>query len=192
MPKLINSLNLLALAFIALCLYGCSGLNSQTVLRAIQEAPSEGYHIENVPFFPQDSFMCGPASLASVIGYWGRGGTMEAVAKEVYNEDLKGTLPIDLFLNAKDKGFDAVYYRGGIEDMKEKIRGGFPLIVFLNLGYDFYPVGHYIVVTGYSDRLKAVVAHSGTEKDRVYTYGELESAWSKTGFSTLLVRPKGD
>ncbi len=192
MPDRIKSLDLLTLAFVALFLYGCSGLSSRVVLEAIREAPSEGYHIENVPFFPQDRQMCGPASLASVMGFWGRGAGMEAVAKEVYNEDLKGTLPIDLFLHAKSKGFNAEYYRGGLEDLKEKVRGGVPLIVFLNLGYDFYPVGHYMVVTGYSDRLKVVVAHSGTEKEKVYTYKELERDWSKTGFSTLLVRPKGD
>ncbi len=160
-------------------------------MKSIRDNPSEGSLIEGVPFFPQDRLMCGPAALASVIGYWGRGTDMEEVAKEVYNEDLKGTLPIDMFLYAKDRGFSAEYYKGGLDDLKQNVSAKAPLIIFLNLGYDFYPVGHYIVVTGYSDNLKAIIAHSGKEKDKAYEYDELLKYWSRTGFSTLLVKPKG-
>jgi hypothetical protein len=35
-----------------------------------------------------------------------------------------------------------------------------------------------------------VFAHSGTEKEQAFTMKELEKSWSKTGYSTLLVRPK--
>lgn len=117
---------------------------------------------------------------------------MAIIAREVYNEKLAGTLPMDLLIYAKRKGFAAEYYEGGMEDLKEKLAGGVPLILFLNLGLDAFPVGHYVVAVGYSDRLKKVLAHSGLEPRKVYGYKGLLRAWSKTGFSTLLITPPGN
>lgn len=169
----------------------CSGPGRDALLKDISADPSAGSYIKGVPFFPQNEYMCGPAALASVMGYWGEKAGMKDVAKEVYEEKLKGTLPLDLFLYAKEKGFDAVYYKGSLADLKEKIDAGTPLILFLNLGYEIYPVGHYIVVVGYSERSMAVMAHSATTEEDVFTYDDLLASWSKTGFSTLLVRPRG-
>ena len=175
--------NVLFAAFAA-ALLGCAG--PADVVRP----PAAGPYIEGVPFFPQDEYMCGPAALASVIGYYGSAAGMEAVAGEVYSEKLKGTLPMDLLLFAKGKGFEAKYYRGSLEGLKESLARKEPLILFLNLGYGFYPVGHYIVAVGMDEGAGVVFAHSGKEKEQAFTMKELEKSWSKTGYSTLLVRPK--
>jgi ABC-type bacteriocin/lantibiotic exporter with double-glycine peptidase domain len=182
-----------ALCLLILCILtvSCSAPGRDALLKDISADPFAGSYIKGVPFFPQNEYMCGPAALASVMGYWGEKAGMKDVAKEVYEEKLKGTLPLDLFLHAKEKGFDAVYYRGSLADLKEKIAAGTPLILFLNLGYEMYPVGHYIVVVGYSERSRAVMAHSGMTEEEVFTYDDLLESWSKTGFSTLLVRPRG-
>lgn len=172
------------LAALAACLLGCAG-QVDTVKPA-----SSGLYIEGVPFFPQDEYMCGPAALASVIGYYGSSAGMKDVAAEVYSEKLKGTLPMDLLLYAKAKGFEAKYYKGSMNGLKESLSRREPLILFLNLGYSFYPVGHYIVAVGMDEGAEVVFAHSGTEKEQAFTMTELEKSWSKTGYSTLLVRPK--
>jgi len=175
--------NVLFAAFAA-CLLGCAG-QVDTVKPA-----SSGLYIEGVPFFPQDEYMCGPAALASVIGYYGAAAGMKDVAAEVYSEKLKGTLPMDLLLYAKAKGFEAKFYKGSMNGLKESLTRREPLILFLNLGYSFYPVGHYIVAVGIDEGAGVVFAHSGTEKEQPFTMKELENSWSKTGYSTLLVRPK--
>lgn len=175
---------------LSLLAVSCARAGRDAVLRDVDAGPGAGAYIKGVPFYPQEEYMCGPSALASVVGYWGEKTGMKAVAKEVYEEKLKGTLPLDLFLYAKDKGFDAVYYKGSLTDLKDKLDKGFPLILFLNLGYEFYPVGHYIVAVGYSERAKALVAHSGVKSEEVFTYDSLLESWGKTGFSTLLVRPK--
>lgn len=174
-----------------ICLfYGCAGLKGADAVKDIREARA-GHYIEGVPFFPQDELMCGPAALAGVIGFYGRGEGMAAVAQSVYREKLRGTLPIDLVIYAKEKGFEALFYKGSMEDLRDKVSRDAPLIIFLNLGYDFYPVGHYIVVTGYNEKARAVVANSGMEKDKAYSYDYINDAWAKTGYSTLLIRPGG-
>lgn len=188
MTRLKSTPSVILLFFLLL---GCGRINHDGVIRDIGINPGSGFYLSGVPFFPQNEYMCGPAALASVVGYWGKDAEMKDVAKEVYQEKLKGTLPLDLLIYAKEKGFEAAYYKGSLSDLREKISSGTPLILFLNLGYDFYPVGHYIVVVGYNDRMEAVVAHSGMNREEVFTYRELLGSWEKTNFSTLLVRPKG-
>jgi ABC-type bacteriocin/lantibiotic exporter with double-glycine peptidase domain len=171
-------------AALAALLLGCA-VHADTA-----RPPIGGPYIEGVPFYPQNEYMCGPAALASVIGYYGSASGMEDVAAEVYSEKLKGTLPMDLLIYAREKGFEAKYYKGSFSGLKESLSRGEPLILFLNLGYGFYPVGHYIVAIGMDEKAGVVFAHSGMKKEDRFTMKELEKSWSKTGYSTLLVRPK--
>ncbi|HAO94200.1 MAG: hypothetical protein A2X93_06505 [Deltaproteobacteria bacterium GWC2_56_8] len=186
---------LLALALLLFILPGCGGILIETrhIIDEIEANPGKGSFIRDVPFYPQDEYMCGPASLASLVAYWGATGAtdIDEAIIEVYQTRLKGTLPIDMLLFAKDKGMEAAYYKGGLDDLREKIAQKTPLILFLNLGFESYPVGHYIVAVGYSDISGMVIAHSGMDKERVYSYEALEKAWSKTGYSTLLIKSKG-
>lgn len=172
-------------------LLAACGVNSAVVIEDLKEDPSAGSLIEGVPFFPQDELMCGPSALASVIDYWGKSDDMREVAESVYHEKLKGTLPVDLLIYAKEKGFEAEYYEGSLEDLKGKIRAKTPLILFLNLGHELYPIGHYVVAVGYNDKMKIILAHSSMSREDTFSYGEIMKAWGRTGFSTLLVRPKG-
>lgn len=183
-------IHFLATPLIVLFLAGCGAVSRDAVVADLAAHPAQGRYIRGVPFFPQDRYMCGPAALAGVIGYWGGSAGMDDVARGVYEEKLKGTLPMDLLIYAREKGLDASYYRGSFDDLREKISSGAPLILFLNLGYDDYPVGHYIVAVGYDDRAGVVLAHSAMNREEVFTYDRLKGYWEKTGFSTLLVSPR--
>lgn len=171
------------LALVAMFVMGCAHQGGPT-------RPLSGPFIEGVPFFAQDEYMCGPAALASVIGFYGASTGMDEVASEVYAEKLKGTLPMDLLIYAREKGFDAKYFKGGMESLKQSLVRGEPLILFLNLGYESYPVGHYIVAIGMDEKAGYLFAHSGMKKEERFTMKEIERSWSKTGYSTLLVKPK--
>ncbi|MEK7679899.1 MAG: C39 family peptidase [Deltaproteobacteria bacterium] len=179
---------------VAACLLALSGCGPRraAVLKALNQGRARGVLIKGVPGFIQDKFMCGPASLASVMSFYGEQTGPDEIAQTAYLEGLKGTLMIDLLLYAKSKGFNASYYRGGIADLKEKLRDGKPLILFLNTGYGLTAKGHYITVFGYSDSADAVVAHTGIEKEAVLGYKELVSTWKTTNFSTLLITPRAE
>lgn len=171
---------------------GCTTVRPGDVREAagLDTRGEKGAFINDVPFFAQDELMCGPAALASVLNYYGREKGLEEVSLAVYHPGLKGSLSMDLLIYAKEQGFEALFYRGGLEDLKERLRQKTPVIVFINLGYEFYPVGHYMVVLGYNDEMEVVVAHSGTSRARVISYRAFLDDWEKTGFSTLVVRPK--
>jgi ABC-type bacteriocin/lantibiotic exporter with double-glycine peptidase domain len=171
---------------------GCTAVSLDDVLKAARADPGgeKGSFIDGVPFFPQDELMCGPAALASVLNFYGRKVDLQEVSQKVYHSRLKGSLTMDLLIYAKERGFEVLYYKGGLEDLKARVRENSPIIVFLNLGFDLYPVGHYMVVVGYNEEMEVVVAHSGTTRGKVIRYRALIDDWEKTGFSTLLIKPK--
>ncbi len=140
-----------------------------------------------VPFFPQDAYQCGPVALAEVFGFWGRDVTPEEVAAEVFNPRLSGTLSMDMVLHPRRKGFRSSAYWGGIEDLRDKIRKGLPLIVLVDFGFSVVEKNHFMVIVGYND--DGVYAHSGRDRNRFFSYDELQRIWKKTGYWTLLVEP---
>lgn len=181
-------------AFLAAAFFfstGCARVSVENIRKSAASSPASAAYIEGVPFYPQKEFLCGPAAVASVVGYYNSAVSLEDAAKAVYGERWKGTLPIDLVIYAKVKGFDAEFYRGGLADLKNKIRAKAPLIIFIDAGWGIFQLGHYIVATGYSDELESATAHSGMDRDAVFSYAELTRAWQKTGYSTILLKPKG-
>ncbi len=150
---------------------------------------SQAPHHIPVPFFPDDKDQCGPATLASVLTFWGVPTDPQDLRKEVYRPRLGGTLPMDLLLAAQTRGLDAAIYAGGLDDLKAELAAGHPLVAFLNLGSSLFPQGHYVVVTGYDDRRRGVYIHSGPLRDDFVSYERFLRSWEKTGRLTLLVLP---
>lgn len=192
-----------AIFMAALFLAGCAGPGPGAVIEEIGEDASSGAYIPGVPVIEQRTGTCGPAALATVFAYYaGKSGPpgppgppgpgMEDVADAVFNEDLGGSLPVDLFLFARESGYGAKYYRGSIDDLRENISAGRPLILFLDLGTGPVRAGHYVVAVGYGDTSGLVILHTGTNREETMTYGRLDRSWSRTDYSTLLVTPRGD
>ncbi|MBI5746406.1 MAG: C39 family peptidase [Nitrospirae bacterium] len=170
-------------------------LTGCTTGRYLEENPpdkataTKGFHL-TVPFFPQEKNQCGPASLAGILRFYGIEITPDEISNEIYLPRIKGTLNIDLVFYARSKGMNAEAYHGDMADLKKRISGDRPLLLFLNLGLKVFPAGHYIVVTGFDDKDKIIYAHSGSERDKPIRYWEFIRAWERGDFWTLLVTPK--
>jgi ABC-type bacteriocin/lantibiotic exporter with double-glycine peptidase domain len=144
--------------------------------------------IQQVPFFPQEAFQCGPASLASLLNYWGIPVTPEDIALAIYSPSAKGTLTIDLILYAEKKGLKANNYKSSVKDIRDKIDSGFPLIVMVDYGFWMVKQNHFMVVLGYDNNV--VVAHSGRERLKVISLKDFMKTWGRTKFWTLLITPQ--
>jgi ABC-type bacteriocin/lantibiotic exporter with double-glycine peptidase domain len=144
--------------------------------------------IRGLPFYPQEDYQCGPASLASVLNYWGGAVTPGDVAEDIYSRSARGTLNIDMALYAEARGLDASFYSGGLPDVKSKIEAGYPLIVLVDLGFSFYQVNHFMVVVGF--RNDGVIVNSGKEERKFIPTGEFLKSWEKTKFWTLFIKRK--
>ncbi|PIQ94853.1 MAG: hypothetical protein COY75_10160 [Nitrospirae bacterium CG_4_10_14_0_8_um_filter_41_23] len=143
--------------------------------------------IENVPFYPQETYQCGPASLAGVLNYQGVNITPDNIAKEIFSESARGTLNIDMILYTQRMGLNATQYRGSIEDLKKNIESGYPIIVLVDFGFSLYQVNHFMVVVGYNEN--GVIVNSGRDKDKFISEKDFIKAWERTKFWTLLIKP---
>lgn len=144
--------------------------------------------IENVPFYPQEMYQCGPASLAGVLNYWGMDVSPEEIAAEIYSQSAKGTLNIDMVLYVEKKGLKAHQYEGSVEDIKRNIDLSYPLVVMADYGFWVYQQNHFMVVFGYDEN--GIVVHSGRDRHKFIPLNDFLKSWKKTKSWTLLITPK--
>lgn len=144
--------------------------------------------LEDVPFYPQQKYQCGPASLAGVLNYWGVDVSPEDIATDIYSRSAKGTLNVDMLLYAEGKGLKAHQYKGSLEDIRTHIDSGHPLIVLVDYGFWVYQQNHFMVVVGYDE--DRIIANSGKNRQKSIPLKEFLKSWKKTEFWTLLIAPK--
>jgi predicted double-glycine peptidase len=145
------------------------------------------HRIQNVPFYPQEEYQCGPASLAGVLNYWGLEASPEEIAAEIYSKSAKGTLNIDMGLYVERRGLKARQYRGSFEDIKSKIDSGYPLIVLVDEGFLVYQKNHFMVVIGYGG--EGILVNSGREQHKFIPVKDFLKSWERTKFWTLVITP---
>ncbi len=144
--------------------------------------------IGNVPFYPQEADQCGPASLAGVLNYEGLDTTPERIAKDIFSRSARGTLNLDMALYAQRNGFSAQEYSGSMQDLKEKISAGQPLLVMVDYGFLAWQVNHFMVVVGYNS--DGVIANSGKKEREFINNDTFLRIWRKAGFWSLAIRKK--
>jgi predicted double-glycine peptidase len=149
--------------------------------------------VADVPFFPQDEYQCGPSAIATVINYWyGKEKTArhlpfdQAVA-HTYSPSARGVLGLDLMLYARKLGFDAKEREGSIEELRNCIDRGIPVIVLVDYGFSLYQRNHFMVVTGYTGA--SIVVNSGRRQGRHIAYEDFNKIWKKTAFWALIIKP---
>ena len=174
------------LAALVVALTGCSVMKMR--ISGIVEPGPGAVLIQKVPFYPQEEFQCGPASLAGVLNYWKITDTPSDIAAAVFSASAKGTLTIDMALYAQKKGVDALEYSGSLEDLKSKISDGYPLIVMVDYGFWVYQADHFMVVIGYTD--DGVIVNSG-KSEKIFIKDEVFlKQWNRAKFWALWIKPK--
>jgi len=154
---------------------------------------SNGVVLSHVPFVSQDDFHCGPSALAMVIQYWdtklktGRNVSVDRIIQDIYSPTARGVLGIDLERYAQQLGFVTHQYSGNIDDIKQRINDGIPLILLVDYGMSVYQQNHFIVTTGYTER--GIIVNSGRTHHDIIPEERLKKIWEKTGFWTLLIKP---
>jgi ABC-type bacteriocin/lantibiotic exporter with double-glycine peptidase domain len=180
----------LTCVLVVLSTMGCWACSGTPAMRPAALSSAQPLYISGVPFFPQLEAQCGPASLAAVLNYWGEPVSPDEIAREIYVPRLRGSLSLDLWRYAQGKQFDAAIHRGSLEYLQSHLMLNEPIVASLNLGYRLVPLGHFLVVVGLDPNEGTVITYSGTEKNSRIPFDKFLSAWEKTGYWALLVKPK--
>jgi ABC-type bacteriocin/lantibiotic exporter with double-glycine peptidase domain len=160
-------------------------LNTFLISLALAFVAGASHIISGVPFVMQDSQYCGPASLSSVMSYYGDAVDQKTIGKAVYSPKLEGALLSDLEDYGRRKGFQTQIGRGRTAELKEYLSADKPVIVLVDLGFWVISKQHYLVVYGYNEQ--GFIAHNGFEAAHLYPYEEFENIWQKAGSSFLLI-----
>jgi predicted double-glycine peptidase len=168
------------LSFTVLVLCACSTTQVQRGANTVA--------IGDVPFFPQEDYQCGPASLAGVVHFWGCTADVREIAGEIFSKSARGTLTMDMSLYAERKGFTALQYPGDLDDLKSKIRTGYPLIVLVDYGFLAYHKEHFMVVIGYD--ADGLIVNSGKSEKLYVSNEDFLKTWRRTNNWTLWIKSK--
>lgn len=147
--------------------------------------------LESVPFFAQDEYQCGPASLAMALAATGTAATPEALRAQVYLPDRLGSLQAEMLATARRHARLAVPLAPRLHDVLREVADGRPVIVLQNLSLPIAPVWHYAVVIGYDLGRGEIVLHSGPTAGMRLPLEVFERTWARSGhWSMVAVSPE--
>ena len=145
----------------------------------------------DVPIVEQENNLCGAASLAMVFKYWGKNISQYSVSDKIFDPFHKGILSNDLKSFSEKMGFLAFIYQGEINNIKENIKKGRPLIAAIR---SQAPSGfHYVVIVGFDEELALIFVNDPyLGKMNRMSVQDFSERWKGADYWTLLLLPKGD
>lgn len=184
------------------CIFGITGCatfrkskpsSTALLIRGSLKNSPRRHYINDVPFVRQKGNLCGPAALSSVFKYYNRNISQKDIAQEIYLVPVHGVLNVDLENYARDRGFwTHVSYEKDISRIKESIKRDVPVMALVRSPsyIPFKKVYHYLVIIGYEDAEKALIAHSGRKANSIIPYKNFLKDWQQAEFWSLVACPK--
>ncbi len=142
--------------------------------------------IESVPFFPQEEYECGPASLAMVMQTAGIAVLPEQLVEQVYVPGRKGSLQTELLVASRRHGLPAYVLQPTVEAVLREVAAGNPVLVFQNLSLPVYPVWHYAVVIGFDRARNVLILHSGRTARQEMSLFAFERTWARGDYWAMV------
>lgn len=136
--------------------------------------------LADVPFFPQDDFLCGPATLAMVAQAAGSPVTPEILTPQVYLPGRQGALQVEMLAAARRQGLVPYLLAPELSALLEEVAAGQPVLVLQNLSLPMAPLWHYAVVVGYDRGRETVFLHSGTTERLAMSLATFEHTWARS------------
>lgn len=168
------------LAGAAVLLCACATTPQLDRLRAGPSQLPSRVELSDVPFFPQERYQCGPAALATVLGWGGLAVGPEDLVAQVYLPRRQGSLRVEMLGAVRRHRWVPYVLRPQLEDLLAEVAAGHPVVVLQNLGLGWAPVWHYAVLVGYDLERAHVVLRSGVERRRVTPLPVFARTWARS------------
>ncbi|MGH9335873.1 MAG: C39 family peptidase, partial [Vicinamibacteria bacterium] len=149
------------------------------------EIPAPEAVVLDVPFLPQGRLLCGGASVAMVLRYWGESDIYAEDFRELIREDAGGISTRDLVGAVRERGWRAFPIRADFEMVRVHLSRGRPLVLLLRASSNTF---HYVVVTGYAGE-DLVLHDPSVGPGRLRSFDEVRESWAAADFWTLLILP---
>jgi|28_taG_2_1085356.scaffolds.fasta_scaffold00010_18 tetratricopeptide (TPR) repeat protein len=148
------------------------------------------HELTETAFFPQEEYQCGPAALATILTSEGIDVVPQDLTAKVYLPEKKGSLQVEMIATARSYQLMPYKLNSDIKAIIEEVNSGRPVLVFQNLGLNWYPVWHYAVVIGYELDNQLLILRSGTEKRHQVSFQTFERTWQRGNYwAYVFVKP---
>jgi tetratricopeptide (TPR) repeat protein len=185
--KLADGFSRLPVALLWLALSGCAALGPP-LPDAWPSLPAAT--VNQVPFFAQDNYQCGPASLAMVLRHSGIDTLPAALKDQVYLPQRRGSLQADMLATSRRHGRIPFRIPPTLTALATELQQQRPVLVLQNLGLKSHPVWHYAVVTAVQPQLNTVTLHSGTTENLVTSVKKFYRSWDLADrWGIILLKP---
>lgn len=172
-----------------LLLTACSA--PQTRLLREGPASSPAVQVSGVPFFPQQDFQCGPASLAMALSWSGRPSTPEELVPLVFVPGREGSFVVELAAAARQKGRVLYPLSPDLGALLSALADGQPVLILQNNGFAARPLWHFAVVVGVDLSREKLWLHSGRTARLETTFSAFERTWARGGrWAAVVVAPE--
>lgn len=158
--------------------------------RAAGDEPAT-VELEDVPFFPQTPFHCGPAALATAMAHAGVDVHPDELARAVFVPAREGSLQAEMLAASRAHHALATRVPGDLRALRRELLARRPVVVLQNLGLAWQPRWHYAVLVGIDlDRGRAVLRSGATRRD-VLALETFELTWTRAGAWAFVVTKPG-
>jgi hypothetical protein len=172
-------------------LSGCAFIIPQTeeMRQHHPEGIAQKKEIDEVPFFPQKDYQCGPAALATSLAYFGAPVTADDLVPEVYLPDRRGSLQIEMLAATRRNGLVAYQLKPRFEDLLREIDAGFPVIILQDFGIWPLSIWHYSVAVGFDMTEGELTFRSGNKRQLVVPFAVVEYTWKESDYWAMVTAP---
>jgi tetratricopeptide (TPR) repeat protein len=147
--------------------------------------------LEDLPFFPQDRYQCGPAALATLLKHRGIAVSPEQLVDRVYVPALEGSLQAEMKAAIRSERLLPYQLDPELLAVMDEIQAGNPVLVLQNLGLKALPQWHYAVVKGFDQQRGEFILNSGEIENYRLSFKTFERTWQRGGHWAVLALPPG-
>jgi tetratricopeptide (TPR) repeat protein len=180
------------LAGLLVSLFLLAGCQTPPQTRALLLKPptiNKQHLIDDVPFYPQQQYYCGPTTLAEVAGYFNYIVSPEQIAPLTFVPGLQGSLQIEMVAATRQLGMVAYAQQGNLELLLALVANNIPIIVLQNNGIGLFPQWHYAVVIGYDLNTQKITLHTGVTPNHTLNFATFERTWQRGQYWMLAMLP---
>jgi hypothetical protein len=169
-------------------LAGCAQLVPQTI--GLRTGWPQGVPLTvewtDVPFFPDEDYQCGPATLATVLNYTGAKAGIKPLISQVFLPSRKGSLQVEMLAAPRHYGRVSYQLQPRYADLLREVAAGNPVIVLQDVG-PLFTQWHYAVVNGFDYPSGTLYMRSGTRPRQEIPFTYFERTWIKGGYWAMVV-----